>query len=904
MSTTDDFVPAVRVSDPRVAGLRLYRGASIESAGPAGAITIAAQQNDAASVVRAAQMVRETVPALRLVALEVVGPAGPTSDGIGALARLFGTLLHALQSLPAAPAAAVHDIGRPDARRLLFRYELSTVAEPAVRLAHELLQRALGREGDPAAALSGLAAQVDAFIGRAARLGLDQTTRLIRDRAIERGIPWARVSGHGRIVRLGHAHKAWSMFESSSDRTSQAGLLISRDKMVTADLMHQLGLPGVRHQLVDSPEQARRAARALGWPVVVKPNRGAKGIGVTANITSDDALVAAYERARAARRGEVLVEKHVDGDEHRLLVIGGRLVAAAIRLPAHVVGDGLHDVRTLVARANEDPRRGDGFARLMVYIEIEAEAMMLLRQQGLGPDAVPAAGQRVMLRTASNIASGGSAIDVTDRVHPDNRWMAETIARAVRLDTVGVDFLSPDIGQSWRSLPSAVCEINATPGFRPHLIGGTPASTIADALFALHLAPGDDGRIPSVAITGTSGKTTVSRLVDALLRAAGRCTGLACTDGVFIGGRALMRGDLAGGRGVRAVLAHPDVDAAVLETARGGLVRHGVPFDRCDVAAVLNVGFDHVGQDGVRSVNALARVKALITQAARHAVVLNARDAHCVAMARSVPSARLVWFSNTPADERAARHLAAGGRAAVRDAAGRLVWCHGTQQEIVGTLDAFPLAFGGAAAFNVENLLAAIAIGHAIGPVSGIDTALIRATLIGFVSDPHTNPGRLNVLRAGPAHLVLDVADSPPDMAALGRCVAALGAAGPRTLAFTCAGNRVDEHVIAMGRTAATHFDRFVVFNASELRGRGPDDVPALLARGLMAAGVGADRITIEPDGDRAMTCAARALASAGVLTVARWDQKSPEQIEAVLDLLGVPRDQCTTRSNANLPSR
>jgi cyanophycin synthetase len=419
-----------------------------------------------------------------------------------------------------------------------------------------------------------------------------------------------------------------------------------------------------------------------------------------------------------------------------------------------------------------------------------------------------------------------------------------------------------------------VCEVNVIPGFRPHLVAGTPPATIADAILGLRIPDGTDGRVPTVAVTGSSGKTTVCRLVTRILEARGLATGLACSDGIYVGGHRVRAGDFAGGMGPPALRLNARVQAAVYETARGGLARHGVPFDACDVAALLNVSADHVGFDGVASIEEMVHLKSLILPLARRGVVLNADDARCRDAGRRFAAPRTAWFSLAPPDGFLSAAIEAGARAAWLDG-DVLVVSDAAQRTPVGTLAQFPLAHGGSARHNVANLLAAAAIGTMLGiPVEAVAQAL-RATT------PADTAGRLTVLEIGDSTLVLDRADSAADLRALSEFVARIASGRPRTLVFSCPGNRNDEQARAMAREAAGGFEHYVVYSWRELRGRTPEAIPALLGAALAENGTPGSAITVEPDQARALDLAARRFGPGQVCVVVCPDLHDARDVEA-----------------------
>ena len=826
------------------------------------------------------QRLRRAVEAARIVGDEKALRARAALLGLAALA---GALTQWLLELEPLEIRVIANRSRADECLLACADDPAQDPPAALKLAARLIEAVLAGEIDHRASREALADAARRLAVAARGRHLDQTMKLLVARARERGIPWWRPSPLTRVVYFGEGAHAHPYFESASDLSPIPSRNLAFDKRVTAQLLHTLGLPGVVHRDAASVEDALAIAEDIGWPVVVKPSGGGKGIGVTVGVADAAQLREAFARARESSASPVLVERFVPGDDHRLLVVGGRLIAAARRLPAQVTGDGTRTVAELVDIVNSDPRRGEGFESPLVRVTIDDEALRVLASRGLAPGSIPAAGERVVLRGMANVSQGGTAEDVTKIVHPDNRWMAETIAEAMRFDVTGIDFLTPDISRSWKDVGGGVCEVNAIPGFRPHLLAGPPASTIADAILGLRIPEGADGRVPTVAVTGSSGKTTVCRLVTRILETRGLVTGLACSDGLWVGGHRVRAGDCAGGAGPAALRLNPRVQAAVYETARGGLARYGVPFDACDVAVLLNVNADHVGSDGIDSIDEMARLKSLILPLARRGVVLNADDARCRAAGRRFAASRTAWFSLAAPDDFVASAIGAGARAAWLEGES-LVLSDAGQRTPIGTLADFPLAHGGRSRHNVANLLAAVAVGAMLGSeTDAIARALRQAT-------PADVPGRQSVFEIGDSTLVLDRADSATDLHALARFVDAIATGRPKTLVFTCPGNRADEQVRDMARAAAGRFDRYVAYSWRQLRGRPPESVPGLLATALAESRTAASSITVEPDQERAFELATRRFGRGQVLAVTSMDLHDAREVDALRARLAAGR--------------
>ncbi len=771
---------------------------------------------------------------------------------------------------------AGHGMGRGSAELLSEPQRVRVVVEcfdaalspPLVRFAVSLLLRlrafALQGQDGPGEEWRRLVEDLGDFVKNLQARSLDLSTRALVEKGLERGIPWLRISPDAMFVQLGSGCFARRIMETSTCLDQGIGERICRNKQVTAQLLGSVGLPVPRQVRVAAPDQAVAAARVLGWPVVVKPVYLGKGMGVFVGLRSEAEVRQAAEKA--FRYGPVvLVEQHVAGDDHRLLVVGGQLVAAARRLPAQVVGNGRDTVRQLVAAANRDPRRGIGFENLLVRLVLDDEALEQLRRVGLGPDSVLAAGVAVRLRGTANISTGGTAVDVTDQVHPDNRLAAEVAAAQSGLAVCGVDFISPDIGRSWQQVGGCIIELNQSPGLRPHQVAN-PRQDVTGPILDVLFPAARPARIPVAVVTGSNGKTTTCQMLARIFQTAGRVCGLATTQGVFLDGLLLKTGDLAGGAAGAAVLLQPRVEVAVLEAARKGLLRRGLPVDWCDVGAVLNVTGDHVGCDGIETIDDLARIKRLVAEGARQALVLNAEDPLCLAMASCSPASRHCLVAVSGVTPAIARHLADGGRAAVleRQSGGEMItFLTGGQRQAVLAIADIPAAHGGLAACNGTNALFAAAIAWEMG----VETENIIAGLRSFQSTFESNPGRLNVYEGLPFRVVVDFAHNPDKYQALIDYAVGAAPSGRRIGVITSSGKRPDEHFRAIGRVCAGAFDHYLLARWEDPRGRGEWEVQELIRAALLGAGVEASRVEVCNREEEAVAKALE-LARAGDLVV------------------------------------
>jgi cyanophycin synthetase len=563
-------------------------------------------------------------------------------------------------------------------------------------------------------------------------------------------------------------------------------------------------------------------------PVVVKPHDGHQGNGVSIGLESEDDVAAAYRlAARYARTA--LVEEAFVGRDYRVLVVGGRVVAASERVPPFVVGDGRHTIAELVEIENRDPRRGEGHARELTRLETCPVSLASLARRGLGPESVPAAGLRVPLLETANLSKGGTARDVTDEVHPTVRRMCERAARAVGLDICGVDLVLPDIAAPVAGERAGVIELNAAPGLRMHThpTDGCPRD-VGGAIVEMLFPEGAPSRVPVVAITGTNGKTTTTRMVGAAFAEAGRTVGMTTTDGIWIGGEQVAKGDMTGSWSARLVLGDPLVEIAVLETARGGIVRRGLGWDWCDVAVMTNVQADHLGQDGVETLDDMLWVKSLVAERVREGgtLVLNADDERLASLPEHRRIARIrrtiVFFSLHERSVAVRRHRSRGGTAFfVRD--GWIVEATGASERRVVEVASIPATMDGAADYNVANALGAAAACRALG----LPRATVAAALARF-GGPEANPGRTNLFHAGEGHVLVDYGHNADGYRVVARAARRV-ARGPVTGILSLPGDRLDDALVAAARVAADAFDRIVICEDEDLRGRESGEVPRLL---------------------------------------------------------------------------
>ena len=748
--------------------------------------------------------------------------------------------------------------GRPGEYDMVYEYRQREVGLEAGELARRLIlrllpddvQALLDEEKEPGYDWEN---ERDAFIRRAQRLAFGPSTQSLVDAAERRGVPWIRLNRFS-LVQLGHGRYQQRIQATVTGETRHIAVEIASDKEDTRSLLASLGLPVPSQALVYGPDDAVDEAEAIGYPVVTKPLNANHGRGVSIRLTDEAQVRAGYERATEhGTSNGVLVESFVSGFDHRMLVVDGRLVAVAKRVPGHVVGDGRHTVAELVEIVNRDPRRGVGHEKVLTRIELDAQAERLLGRAGYTAATVPPDGETVYLRSTANLSTGGTAIDLTDVVHPDNRDMAVRAVRAVGLDVGGVDFLSDDVTQSWRDVGGAIVEVNAAPGFRMHVAPseGTPrdvAGPVMDMLFP----PGSRSRVPVAIVTGTNGKTTTTRMIAHVLQLAAVVPGMTSTDGVFIDGRLTVKGDMTGPVGAQTVLRDRAVEAAVLEVARGGLVRAGLGVRQCDVAACLNVTSDHLGLGGIETLDELAEIKRIPIEVATDTVVLNADDPRVLAMAEHADAEHICYVTMDAEHALVREHVREGGRAVVleRGVAGEMVTVHdgGRHLPLVWT-HLIPATLEGKATHNVQNAMFAAGVLYALGN-GPLDLTLdqIRHGLQTFSTSFYEAPGRLNVFDGHPFRVILDYAHNPAAIAVLSQLVDRLDVQGRRLLTIAAPGDRRDQDVRAMAAAAAGHFDRYVCKRDDRLRGRGETEIPEMLRGGLVEAGVDEAAIDVVPD--------------------------------------------------------
>ena len=724
--------------------------------------------------------------------------------------------------------------GDPGVRWVIVEYEEEEVGIESMREAIRILCACI--TGDPLDS----ARIVEDLRGLYEDVRLGPSTAAIVEEARRRGIPVRRLNSRS-LVQLGLGRNLRRIQASVTDHTSSIAVEIAQDKDETKRVLSAVGLPVPEGEVARTLEGALEIAEEIGYPVILKPIDASHGRGISGKLATPEALRSAWAAA-SALSSKVIVEHYHEGADHRVLVVNGKVVACAERVPAHVIGDGKSTIQQLIDVANQDPRRGHGHRNVLTRLPADDFTREFLARAGYDFDSVPPRGERVLLRGTANLSTGGTSIDRTEEMHPDNVTACEMAAGMVGLDIAGIDVLTPDISVPFRQDGAVILEVNAGPGLRMHThpAEGQPRNVAAPIVDMLY-PPGSEMTIPIIAVTGTNGKTTTVRLIAHLFRNNGHRVGFTTTDGVYVQNRLVMEGDMTGPFAANIILSNPTLDVAVLETARGGILRAGLGFEECDVGVILNVSADHLGLRGIQTVEQLAEVKSVIAMVVRregHAV-LNGDDP-LVRDMKPKTMADVVFFTIDPEKNQHVRsHVQRGGIAVCVDDGqflirrGRLTIPIATEREV-------PLMVGGAARFQRQNIMSAIATAF----VQGMRYDDIRAGLLSFFPSPSLTPGRLNVIRlSSGARVVIDYAHNAAAIAGLVEFVS-LMPAGKRLAIVTVPGDRRDEDLRRAGELSAK-FDRVILKEDKDRRGRGEGEIAGLIKEGLLAGGMSEANIEV-----------------------------------------------------------
>ncbi len=710
--------------------------------------------------------------------------------------------------------------GKPGVYNVVFSYmeEKAGIytAKASVRIAEALIA---GNSYDLAEDIQNLRE-----IREEERLG--PSTGCIVDEAIARNIPYIRLNRHS-LVQLGYGVNQRRIRATIASTTGSIAVDIACDKEETKNLLEAAEIPVPRGRIVYSEEGLKEAIDRIKYPIVTKPVDGNHGKGATTNILTWEDAVRGLEAAKKYSRG-VIVEKFITGQDHRVLVVNYKFVAAAIRKPAAVTGDGKSTIQQLIDKVNEDPRRGYGHEKTLTQIKIDDFTLDILQKRNLTLDSVIPDGEELFLKPTANLSTGGTATDVTDLVHPDNIFMCERIARIIGLDICGIDIMAENLTEPVAQTGGAILEVNAAPGFRMHIdpAEGIPRN-VAEPVIDMLYPPGSTARIPIIAVTGTNGKTTTTRLMAHMVKTMGYKVGYTTTDGVYIQNQMMMRGDCTGPVSAEFVLKDPTVNFAVLETARGGILRAGLGFHRCDIAIVTNIAEDHLGLQDIDTIEQLARVKAVVPGSVMpHGyTILNADNPHTVAMAKDL-TCKIAYFSLDENNPIIKEHIQKGGLAAIYEN-GYVTICKGTWKIRVEKAVNIPLTFGAKATYNVANVLPTLLAGF----VQNFKVEDMRVALQTFIPGPAQTPGRMNIFRFKNFEVMVDYAHNTAGFKAIGDMLSKIPAKHIGIIAGV--GDRRDEDTISLGKQAANMFDEIIIRQDKNLRGRTEDEIINLILQGI-----------------------------------------------------------------------
>ncbi|BCJ87419.1 cyanophycin synthetase [Effusibacillus dendaii] len=711
----------------------------------------------------------------------------------------------------------------------------------------------------------------------AAKTELGPSTRAIVDAAERRGIPWIRLN-QGSLIQLGYGKNRKLLQATVSDQTRAIAVDIASDKGLTKSILEQAAVPVPKGRIVQTKEEAIQMLQEIGTSIVVKPLNGCQGKGVSLNLTSAAEVSYAFEIAQEYS-SEVIVEEFIEGRNYRVLVVNGKVTAASERIPAHVVGDGKRSIIELIEMVNRDPQRGDDHEKPLTRIVVDSILIAYLQKSGRSLSDIPRSGERVFLRESANLSTGGTARDVTHLIHPQIADLCERAARIIGLDICGIDLVLEDIAEPLPTGGGGIIELNAAPGIRMHHYPteGEPRD-VGEAIIEMLYPIGSAARIPIFSITGTNGKTTTTRMIGHLLAGTGQTVGMTTTDGIFISGECIAQGDTTGPLSAKTILSDPLIDIAVLETARGGIIRSGLGYDWCDVAVFTNIQPDHIGQDGIERLEDLVHIKSLVAERVREGgvLVLNADDENLTGLLDNPRIRRVkkkvVYYSLYAGHPLIKRHLSVGGTAVflkqgwIVEAVGQI------ERPIVRAAD-IPVTIGGTADFHTANAMASIAACRGYG----LSIERIRSGITGFRSDWH-NQGRTNLYQVGNGYVMVDYGHNPDSLAAVCRMIAnwngrkvtgVIGVPGDRD-------NSVAEQA---AKVAARGFHRLIIKEDKDLRGRLPGEIPQILYQAVKQEAADLD-CEIVPDECEALARAIERMETDEVVVVFY------EKLQPILDLL------------------
>ena len=706
-----------------------------------------------------------------------------------------------------------------DSRSIVFSYQLEQAGEyageAAVTIADQIRDGLVPATEEHVSKLSSLKR----------KYGIGPTSTYLLEEVKRRDIPF-RQFDQGSLITLGHGNRQKKIRTAVTDATSALGLEIAGDKEETKKLLSEANIPVPRGILVSSEEELLRRIGEVQFPLVIKPLDGNHGRGVTTDINSIEKAKFGFSIASRISR-TVIVEEYVKGEDYRFLVINFQLVAAALRMPAFVTGDGVSTIRELIDRENENPQRGSTSEHVLATIKVDEVTNKILSEKNLTLAHVLKEGEQLRLKDTANISAGGTAIDVTDKVHPENRFMVERVAKMFNLDICGIDIMASAIDVPITREIGAIIEVNAGPGLRMH---SNPqegskrdvAKPIIEMLFP-HPA---SSAIPIVAVTGTNGKTTTTRLLAHMAKTAGHTPGFCTSDGIYIDGHQTYEGDCTGFVSAQQVLFDPTIDFAVLECARGGILRSGLGFSKCDAAIVTNLSEDHLGMKGINSIEDMMLVKKVVPLSVRNSgyAVLNADDPNVFRMTEGL-KCNVALFSIDPENEHIKTHLRNNGLCVVLENS-NITIMHG-HKTVIENVTGIPLTFGGKAEFMIRNVLAAVAAATALG----LNADVLRESLRTFIPSPDQTPGRMNIFEGENVKVIVDYAHNVDGFRELRKFFSRID--GYKTGVIAAPGDRRDSDIESMGMLAATTYDRIIIRNDKDLRGRSAKEINDLLMKGI-----------------------------------------------------------------------
>ena len=659
------------------------------------------------------------------------------------------------------------------------------------------------------------------------RYGIGPSTRSIIDAAEKKGIPWRRLNDRSMLM-LGQGINQRIIQATTTGNTSMIASEIASDKEETKRLLQNSFIPVPKGIKVYDEEELLEAIHELGFPLVIKPLNGNHGKGITVDLRTKEQILIAFEKAKKISRW-VIVEKFIRGTDFRFLVINHKLEAVARRTPAMIIGDGHSNIRLLIDKVNADPNRGEGHEKILTKISVDDQTLSILENKGFTLDTVLPCDEMLFLKDTANLSTGGTARDVTEHVHPHNIFLAERIARLMDLDICGIDIVAEDISEPITQNNGAVLEVNAAPGFRMHLspTRGIPRD-VGEPVVRMLYPDGAPSRIPIVAVTGTNGKTTTTRLIAHIAKQAGKNTGYTTTDGIFIQGQQIYKGDCSGPTSAEAVLRDPIVDFAVLETARGGIIRSGLAFDKCNVSITTNITEDHLGLDGVNTLEDLAKIKSVVARSTFDDgfSILNADDDTVYGLKKEL-DCNIALFSTDADNERVIKHCSAGGWAAIIEK-GYFTICKGEWRTRIAKVNDVPLTMDGRAGCMIKNVLPSILA----AALFEIDTKIIRQALESFIPGPEFTPGRMNMFKIGGVDLMIDYVHNTDGFKQLKEFMQQVQSR-EKILVIGCTGDRRDDDIRTMARYAAEAFDKLIIRHDKDGRGRKDWELTQLIMEGI-----------------------------------------------------------------------